>query len=138
MLLMLVFLFLAQANQLGVYRAFVDNYEQAVETAEKCCQANSQFAEISEVRKREIKRYVCFYERLSCRYGEKNRTKSKQSLVWCGQSSDLHHGIILAPCRHCRHLTPTYQQLIQLSLTSCSFFLDVMDAILHLIKRKVS
>lgn len=39
-----------QANQLGVYRAFVDNYELAVETAEKCCQANAQFAEISEVK----------------------------------------------------------------------------------------
>lgn len=38
-----------QASQLGVYRAFVDNYELAVETAEKCCQANAQFAEISEV-----------------------------------------------------------------------------------------
>uniref|UniRef100_A0A6Q2WYY7 BCR activator of RhoGEF and GTPase n=1 Tax=Esox lucius TaxID=8010 RepID=A0A6Q2WYY7_ESOLU len=42
-------LFQKQASQLGVYRAFVDNYEVAVETAEKCCQANSQFAEISEV-----------------------------------------------------------------------------------------
>uniref|UniRef100_A0A6Q2YIK5 BCR activator of RhoGEF and GTPase n=1 Tax=Esox lucius TaxID=8010 RepID=A0A6Q2YIK5_ESOLU len=41
-------LFQKQASQLGVYRAFVDNYEVAVETAEKCCQANSQFAEISE------------------------------------------------------------------------------------------
>ncbi|TSK72137.1 Breakpoint cluster region protein [Bagarius yarrelli] len=41
-------LFQKQANQLGVYRAFVDNYELAVETAEKCCQANAQFAEISE------------------------------------------------------------------------------------------
>ncbi|MEQ2229649.1 hypothetical protein ILYODFUR_020932 [Ilyodon furcidens] len=40
--------FLLQASQLGVYRAFLDNYELAVETAEKCCQANSQFAEISE------------------------------------------------------------------------------------------
>lgn len=38
-----------QASQLGVYRAFVDNYGVAMETAEKCCQANSQFAEISEV-----------------------------------------------------------------------------------------
>lgn len=38
-----------QASQLGVYRAFVDNYEVAMETAEKCCQANAQFAEISEV-----------------------------------------------------------------------------------------
>lgn len=27
----------------------MDNYEVAVETAEKCCQANTQFAEISEV-----------------------------------------------------------------------------------------
>lgn len=42
---------LFQASQLGVYRAFVDNYELAVETAEKCCQANTQFAEISEVRR---------------------------------------------------------------------------------------
>lgn len=32
-----------------MYRAFVDNYEVAMETAEKCCQANAQFAEISEV-----------------------------------------------------------------------------------------
>uniref|UniRef100_A0A672RK96 Breakpoint cluster region protein-like n=1 Tax=Sinocyclocheilus grahami TaxID=75366 RepID=A0A672RK96_SINGR len=39
---------LLYASQLGVYRAFVDNYKVAVETAEKCCQANSQFAEISE------------------------------------------------------------------------------------------
>lgn len=48
-----LFLPLHQASQLGVYRAFVDNYELAVETAEKCCQANTQFAEISEVRRRE-------------------------------------------------------------------------------------
>lgn len=40
---------LLQASQLGVYRAFVDNYEAAVETAERCCQVNAQFAEISEV-----------------------------------------------------------------------------------------
>uniref|UniRef100_A0A671Q364 Breakpoint cluster region protein-like n=1 Tax=Sinocyclocheilus anshuiensis TaxID=1608454 RepID=A0A671Q364_9TELE len=39
---------LSFASQLGMYRAFVDNYKVAVETAEKCCQANSQFAEISE------------------------------------------------------------------------------------------
>ncbi|KAL4660342.1 breakpoint cluster region protein [Arapaima gigas] len=42
-------LFQRLASQLGLYRAFVDNYEVAVETAEKCSQANSQFAEISEV-----------------------------------------------------------------------------------------
>uniref|UniRef100_A0A8C7XE09 BCR activator of RhoGEF and GTPase n=1 Tax=Oryzias sinensis TaxID=183150 RepID=A0A8C7XE09_9TELE len=41
-------LFQKLAGQLGVYRAFLDNYELAVETAEKCCQANAQFAEISE------------------------------------------------------------------------------------------
>ncbi|XP_070618570.1 breakpoint cluster region protein [Erythrolamprus reginae] len=41
-------LFQKLASQLGVYRAFVDNYEVAMETAEKCCQANVQFAEISE------------------------------------------------------------------------------------------
>uniref|UniRef100_A0A665X6L1 BCR activator of RhoGEF and GTPase n=1 Tax=Echeneis naucrates TaxID=173247 RepID=A0A665X6L1_ECHNA len=36
-------LFQKLASQLGVYRAFVDNYELAVETAEKCCLANTQF-----------------------------------------------------------------------------------------------
>ncbi|TKC40294.1 hypothetical protein EI555_003932 [Monodon monoceros] len=41
-------LFQKLASQLGVYRAFVDNYGVAMETAEKCCQANAQFAEISE------------------------------------------------------------------------------------------
>uniref|UniRef100_A0A6Q2YUS3 Uncharacterized protein n=1 Tax=Esox lucius TaxID=8010 RepID=A0A6Q2YUS3_ESOLU len=41
-------LFQKLASQLGVYRAFVDNYKVAVETAEKCCQANIQFAEICE------------------------------------------------------------------------------------------
>nr|XP_044988253.1 breakpoint cluster region protein isoform X2 [Jaculus jaculus] len=41
-------LFHKLASQLGVYRAFVDNYGVAMETAEKCCQANAQFAEISE------------------------------------------------------------------------------------------
>uniref|UniRef100_A0A8C7KJL7 BCR activator of RhoGEF and GTPase n=1 Tax=Oncorhynchus kisutch TaxID=8019 RepID=A0A8C7KJL7_ONCKI len=40
-------LFQKLASQLGVYRAFVDNYTVAVETADKCCQANIQFAEIS-------------------------------------------------------------------------------------------
>lgn len=32
-----------------MYRAFVDNYKVAVGTADKCCQANAGFAEISEV-----------------------------------------------------------------------------------------
>nr|XP_035157165.2 breakpoint cluster region protein-like isoform X1 [Callithrix jacchus] len=41
-------LFQKLASQLGVYRAFVDNYGVAMEMAEKCCQANVQFAEISE------------------------------------------------------------------------------------------
>ncbi|XP_072770364.1 breakpoint cluster region protein-like [Nerophis lumbriciformis] len=41
-------LFQRLASQLGVYRAFVDNYEVAVETADKCCQANTHFAQISE------------------------------------------------------------------------------------------
>ncbi|XP_048876874.1 LOW QUALITY PROTEIN: breakpoint cluster region protein-like [Brienomyrus brachyistius] len=41
-------LFQKLASQLGLYRAFVDNYTVAVETAERCCQANTQFAEISE------------------------------------------------------------------------------------------
>uniref|UniRef100_A0A4W4ENZ1 Active breakpoint cluster region-related protein n=1 Tax=Electrophorus electricus TaxID=8005 RepID=A0A4W4ENZ1_ELEEL len=36
------------ASQLGVYKAFVDNYKVALETAEKCSQANSQFQKISE------------------------------------------------------------------------------------------
>lgn len=38
-----------QASQLGVYKAFVDNYKVALETAEKCSQANGQFQKISEV-----------------------------------------------------------------------------------------
>lgn len=38
-----------QASQLGVYKAFVDNYKVALETAEKCSQANIQFQKISEV-----------------------------------------------------------------------------------------
>ncbi|KAJ7997101.1 hypothetical protein DPEC_G00225420 [Dallia pectoralis] len=41
-------LFQKLASQLGVYKAFVDNYKTAVETAEKCSQANSQFQKISE------------------------------------------------------------------------------------------
>ncbi|XP_042580779.1 active breakpoint cluster region-related protein isoform X1 [Cyprinus carpio] len=41
-------LFQKLASQLGVYKAFVDNYKMAVETAEKCSQANSQFQKISE------------------------------------------------------------------------------------------
>uniref|UniRef100_A0A3Q3A1N2 BCR activator of RhoGEF and GTPase n=1 Tax=Kryptolebias marmoratus TaxID=37003 RepID=A0A3Q3A1N2_KRYMA len=36
-------LFQKLASQLGVYRAFVDNYKVAVETADKCCQANAHF-----------------------------------------------------------------------------------------------
>lgn len=39
----------SQASQLGVYKAFVDNYKEAVETAEKCSHANIQFQKISEV-----------------------------------------------------------------------------------------
>uniref|UniRef100_A0A672KUW6 ABR activator of RhoGEF and GTPase n=2 Tax=Sinocyclocheilus grahami TaxID=75366 RepID=A0A672KUW6_SINGR len=42
-------LFQKLASQLGVYKAFVDNYKVAVETAEKCGQANNQFQKISEV-----------------------------------------------------------------------------------------
>ncbi|XP_077088020.1 active breakpoint cluster region-related protein isoform X2 [Siphateles boraxobius] len=41
-------LFQKLASQLGVYKAFVDNYKVAVETAEKCSQANIQFQKISE------------------------------------------------------------------------------------------
>ncbi|XP_035289114.1 active breakpoint cluster region-related protein isoform X2 [Anguilla anguilla] len=41
-------LFQKLASQLGVYKAFVDNYKVAVETAEKCSQGNSQFQKISE------------------------------------------------------------------------------------------
>ncbi|KAK7933334.1 hypothetical protein WMY93_004230 [Mugilogobius chulae] len=41
-------LFQKLASQLGVYRAFVDNYKVAGETADKCCQANAQFAQICE------------------------------------------------------------------------------------------
>ncbi|XP_058856995.1 active breakpoint cluster region-related protein-like isoform X1 [Acipenser ruthenus] len=41
-------LFQKLASQLGVYKAFLDNYKVAVETAEKCSQANNQFQKISE------------------------------------------------------------------------------------------
>ncbi|XP_053341913.1 active breakpoint cluster region-related protein isoform X1 [Clarias gariepinus] len=41
-------LFQKLASQLGVYKAFVDNYKMAVETVEKCSQSNSQFQKISE------------------------------------------------------------------------------------------
>lgn len=41
--------FSPQASQLGVYKAFVDNYKVALETAEKCSQSNNQFQKISEV-----------------------------------------------------------------------------------------
>uniref|UniRef100_H3CMF2 ABR activator of RhoGEF and GTPase n=1 Tax=Tetraodon nigroviridis TaxID=99883 RepID=H3CMF2_TETNG len=41
-------LFQKLASQLGVYKAFVDNYKEAVETAEKCSHANLQFQNISE------------------------------------------------------------------------------------------
>uniref|UniRef100_A0A8C5GM25 Active breakpoint cluster region-related protein n=1 Tax=Gouania willdenowi TaxID=441366 RepID=A0A8C5GM25_GOUWI len=42
-------LFQKLASQLGVYKAFVDNYKVALETAEKCSHANIQFQKISEV-----------------------------------------------------------------------------------------
>ncbi|XP_067421973.1 active breakpoint cluster region-related protein isoform X2 [Emydura macquarii macquarii] len=41
-------LFQKLASQLGVYKAFVDNYKIALETAEKCSQNNNQFQKISE------------------------------------------------------------------------------------------
>uniref|UniRef100_A0A3Q3JYP1 ABR activator of RhoGEF and GTPase n=1 Tax=Monopterus albus TaxID=43700 RepID=A0A3Q3JYP1_MONAL len=41
-------LFQKLASRLGVYKAFVDNYKVALETVEKCSQANSQFQKISE------------------------------------------------------------------------------------------
>ncbi|XP_043910417.1 active breakpoint cluster region-related protein isoform X3 [Protopterus annectens] len=37
------------ASQLEVYKTFVNNYKAAVETTEKCIQANSQFQKISEI-----------------------------------------------------------------------------------------
>uniref|UniRef100_A0AAR2JTW3 Active breakpoint cluster region-related protein n=1 Tax=Pygocentrus nattereri TaxID=42514 RepID=A0AAR2JTW3_PYGNA len=43
-------LFQKLASQLGVYKAFVDNYKVALETVEKCSQANSQFQKISEAK----------------------------------------------------------------------------------------
>lgn len=53
-----------KASQLGVYRAFVDNYKVAVETADKCCQANAQFAQISEVCHRGTRQHLMVH---SCR-----------------------------------------------------------------------
>lgn len=49
LLLSLMSFCMLQASQLGVYKAFVDNYKIALETAEKCSQANIQFQKISEV-----------------------------------------------------------------------------------------
>ncbi|XP_067836830.1 active breakpoint cluster region-related protein-like, partial [Heptranchias perlo] len=37
-----------QVNQFGVYRAFINNYPLAVETAEKCIQSKEQFKQISQ------------------------------------------------------------------------------------------
>lgn len=42
----------------------MDNYKVAVETADKCCQANAQFAEISEVCNRGKRQYLML---CSCR-----------------------------------------------------------------------
>uniref|UniRef100_A0A8C6LFZ2 ABR activator of RhoGEF and GTPase n=1 Tax=Nothobranchius furzeri TaxID=105023 RepID=A0A8C6LFZ2_NOTFU len=42
-------LFQKLASQLGIYKAFLDNYKTAVETVDKCSQANLQFQNISEV-----------------------------------------------------------------------------------------
>lgn len=50
----------------------------AVETAEKCCQANTQFAEISEVRRRE--------ERMH------NTSRPAQKYVFVIESYSLHVG----------------------------------------------
>uniref|UniRef100_A0A672HIU9 ABR activator of RhoGEF and GTPase n=1 Tax=Salarias fasciatus TaxID=181472 RepID=A0A672HIU9_SALFA len=50
-------LFQKLASQLGVYKAFVDNYKVALETAEKCSQANSQFQKISEVKSSSMTTY---------------------------------------------------------------------------------
>uniref|UniRef100_A0A3B3DBG7 ABR activator of RhoGEF and GTPase n=1 Tax=Oryzias melastigma TaxID=30732 RepID=A0A3B3DBG7_ORYME len=52
-------LFKKLASQLGVYKAFVDNYKIALETAEKCSQANMQFQKISEVRN--LTCHVCVF-----------------------------------------------------------------------------
>ncbi|XP_072326253.1 active breakpoint cluster region-related protein [Scyliorhinus torazame] len=41
-------LFQKLAESLGVYKAFVDNYKVAVETVEKCSQANNNFKKICE------------------------------------------------------------------------------------------
>ncbi|XP_067882449.1 active breakpoint cluster region-related protein-like isoform X4 [Heterodontus francisci] len=41
-------LFHQLVNQFGVYRAFVNNYRVAVETAEKCVQSKEQFKQIAE------------------------------------------------------------------------------------------
>lgn len=41
-------LFQKLVSQMGIYKAFVDNYKCALETAEKCSQCNNQFNKISE------------------------------------------------------------------------------------------
>uniref|UniRef100_A0A670KJZ3 Active breakpoint cluster region-related protein n=1 Tax=Podarcis muralis TaxID=64176 RepID=A0A670KJZ3_PODMU len=54
-------LFQKLASQLGVYKAFVDNYKIALETAEKCSQSNNQFQKISEVRIQNIVVYLLLF-----------------------------------------------------------------------------
>jgi len=38
-----------QVNQLGVYRGFIDNYENAVEIVLKCMQSDQRFRTLAEV-----------------------------------------------------------------------------------------
>lgn len=38
-----------QVNQLGVYRGFIDNYENAVEIVQKCMQSDQRFRTLAEV-----------------------------------------------------------------------------------------
>uniref|UniRef100_A0A673B9K2 BCR activator of RhoGEF and GTPase n=1 Tax=Sphaeramia orbicularis TaxID=375764 RepID=A0A673B9K2_9TELE len=95
-------LFQKMASQLGVYRAFVDNYELAVETAEKCCQANTQFAEISEV---SILSIVSLIEKFSLLYKPVDRV-TRSTLV-------LHDLLKHTPSSHPDH--PLLQDALRIS-----------------------
>uniref|UniRef100_A0A3B3UHY9 BCR activator of RhoGEF and GTPase n=1 Tax=Poecilia latipinna TaxID=48699 RepID=A0A3B3UHY9_9TELE len=89
-------LFQKLASQLGVYRAFLDNYELAVETAEKCCQANSQI---------KLSLYLCLILLLALLYKPVDRV-TRSTLV-------LHDLLKHTPTSHPDH--PLLQDALRIS-----------------------
>ena len=129
----------------------MDNYELAVETAEKCCQANTQFAEISEVRTREeqedynnmqVYKYI-FLLRVNrftvnvCggvgggEIGQKANRKGGQLLCKSWRRCWKCDLSVMGSFYH------AYQQIIQLSITSFFLFFHVRsNAVSNLDKSK--